>query len=739
MKFPTTIICLLLSVCSFGQKIFPPSEIKRSLSAYEIDDQIKLDGILDELFWENREGVKSFVQVEPQQGKEAKFKTIVKIIYNDKKIFIGVQCLDSLGRKGIRVPNLRRDFDSKNQDIFGITFDPFLDQRNSQTFEINPYGAQRDLLVTDGNNENIDWNTIWNLRTKLHNWGWSAEIEIPWSSLRYPNGQKEWGVNFYRLARRTNELSVWSPVPRAFSVTRMDYAGLLKELNPPPPSTNIQTQPYSLITTKNSEENNEKLFDVSKVEFGGELKWAIGPNTVLDFTVNTDFAQAEVDRNVVNTSRFSVFFPERRQFFLENGSLFTVSNQRAIQPFFSRSIGLDASGNPIPINLGLRMTHRDINKSIGGMVIRQSGNLRNPATTFAVARYSSNFGKQNRIGGLLTAALKGGTDSLASAYNYTGSMDGFIRFNDPLSLNFTISKSETEGRGGDGYAAATRLTYNSNDIFSFLIFDYVGRDYNPEVGFLARSNYFNINPGFIYLLRPNWLPQFIRSYEPAVFFTSILSADQGLELERIWSIYPFFITFQDGSSFSFSVRPNFQRLNNNFYPLGVAIEPGEYNFTRNVVEYNSDSSNKISWKTSYSWGGFYDGNLNSFSAGLTLAPISQTFFTLSYELNRVKELGIAKKNLNRSLLTPELRLALNPRVHFQAFSQYQFDRIESESFLNKFRNWNVRFSWEFKPLSFLYLIFNNSKNDFIDPSINRNQIIGKLTYIILPPQARATN
>ncbi len=729
MKFLIAITCVLISTSTNSQKTFAPLNNKLVLDACKIEKKIIVDGVLDESFWEQAAFTQAFVQVEPNQGSIAKFKTTVKVVYNSKNIYIGVICIDSLGKNGIRAPNLRRDFDFKNHDVFGLTLDPFLDERNSQAFEINPFGAQRDLLVTDGSNENLDWNAIWNVRAKFNDTGWSAEIEIPWSTLRYPKDNKEWGVNFYRLARRSNELSVWSSVPRTFPVTRMDYAGILKGLNPPPPTTNIQFQPYALIAMEEENTSNINLFKRPEAEVGGEIKWAVGPNTVLDFTINTDFAQAEVDRNVVNLSRFSVFFPEKRQFFLENSNLFSIGNKGVIQPFFSRRIGLDDMGNPLPINAGLRGTHRDIDKNIGGMIIRQGRGNGNAAATVAVARYSQNYGKQNRIGGLVTASLKDHINSDSSSYNYTGSIDGLIRLNDPLSLNFMLTKSETKGLGGDGYAGTTRLNYNSNNIFSTFIFNYVNKEYNPEVGFIGRSNYFNINSAFIYILRPKWLPKFIRSYEPAVFFMTLFSADQRTVLERIWSIYPLFLTFQDGSSFSFLIAPNYQRLENKFSPLGVAIDPGAYSFIQNTVNYSSDSSGKISWKVGFSWGGFYDGSLGSFTTGLTIALLPQTFFTLNYEYNKVKSLGVDNSDLSRTLITPELRLALNPRLQLQTFYQYQFDRIETEKIQNEFRNWNVRLSWEFKPLSYLYVIVNDSLNEFVNSAVNKKQLISKITYI----------
>jgi len=306
-----------------------------------------------------------------------------------------------VGRKAIRAPDFKRDFDFRSHDLVSIAFDGFNDKRNAMTFVTNAFGVQRDLLSFDDLYYDIDWDGLWKVRTNRTDSGWTAELAIPWQTLRYPRTTdtiQQWGFNIYRNRRLSNEVSSFSPFPRIFSSQRMAYAGLLSNLRPPPPKPNIRVLPYVLgsydhyknfDTTIKSEQTNLKV--------GGDIKWAINPNAVLDLTANTDFAQADADQQINNVTRFSVFFPEKRQFFLENASLFGIGISPSddgsggfmrVQPFFSRSIGLDTAGNPIPIDAGGRFVYRSDKRNYGVIAMRQRETSTSPGTNFFVGRFS---------------------------------------------------------------------------------------------------------------------------------------------------------------------------------------------------------------------------------------------------------------------------------------------------------------------------------------------------------------
>ncbi len=309
----------------------------------------------------------------------------------------------------------------------------------------NLFGNQRDLEVIDGSEANLNWDARWSVRTRIHEDRWVAEIAIPWRNLRYPSGADRLGVIFARNVRSLNEETSIPAVPRAFSIHRMAYAGELRGFTTPPQKANVQLNPYAL-SQRLIETNTPDKVDT---EVGGELKWAITPSTVLDLTVNTDFAQADVDHQVINLDRFSVFFPERRQFFLENANIFTASVTEWISPFFSRRIGLDELGGPIPLDGGLRLTSRSSKQQLGLLAMRQRTLDTSPASNFAVARYSRNIAGQSRLGGMLTyrrdEAISNGGLALGENNNatYKNTNSSTLKFNrnsnPPIKIKITPS------------------------------------------------------------------------------------------------------------------------------------------------------------------------------------------------------------------------------------------------------------------------------------------------------------
>ncbi len=395
------LLALLVST-SFAQdaEIFKPDSIKREIEAVRISTSLRVDGLINDDEWKNVKPVSNFIQIEPYQGKLPNHDTEIKVLYNKQYLYFAIFARDSLGKKAIRATDFKRDFNYWQHDLLNLSFDGFNDNRNAMALVTNAYGVQRDLLSFDDLYYDVDWDGLWRVRTTRTDSGWVAEMRIPWQTLRYPkttDSVQHWGFNLYRNRRLTNEITAFSPYPRSYSALRMNYAGVLKNLQPPPPRPNIRIQPYLLGSYDHYRLNNpDSKNSDTNFKAGGELKWAINPNTILDLTVNTDFAQADADRQVNNVTRLSVFFPERRQFFLENASLFGVGQSQSddgsggsmrIQPFFSRRIGLDDYGNPIPIDAGGRFVYRSLKRNFGTMVMRQREVGESPGTNFIVGRY----------------------------------------------------------------------------------------------------------------------------------------------------------------------------------------------------------------------------------------------------------------------------------------------------------------------------------------------------------------
>jgi hypothetical protein len=352
---------------------------------------LRIDGVLDDMAWGDAHVAAGFIQAEPAQGQPAVDPTEVRVLFDDNYLYFAVTCMDVRGEGDLRVRDMRRDFDDTTDDFVGIAIDGVRDGRSALVFRVNPRGALRDQQTVDGGLVDLEFDAVWEARTSRNERGWNAEIAIPWRTLRYRRDATSWGINFQRVNRRTNENSGWSPWPRMVTPFRMDYAGRLTGLEPPPPGRNLRVQPYATASSATSADLNG--------EVGVDAKWAVTSNAVLDLTVNPDFGQTDVDRQVVNLTRFSVFFPERRQFFQENRGNFFSGNGGRFEPFFSRRIGLDQDGNPIPIIAGARLTMRGRRGSLGALGVSQEAAGASPASEFGVVRYVANFGAQSRIGG----------------------------------------------------------------------------------------------------------------------------------------------------------------------------------------------------------------------------------------------------------------------------------------------------------------------------------------------------
>lgn len=310
------ILLLLPPVLATGQNSFDPPRVPTSFSAVETMDNITLDGRLTEPDWQRTEPIDDFFRMEPRQGGKYIYKTKVRVLFDKKNIYFGVFCEDSLGRKGVRVQDYRRDFMFGENDHFYIQLDPQNLKRYCMSFQVTPLGTQHDLQAFDDTNRDSDWDALWRVRTHVTDSGYYAEFAIPFKSLRYDKQTSDsvsWGVTFARLARRDYELTSYPSIPQAYSPYRMSYAAQMKGLTLPPPSANIRIQPYGLFQYNQLTNDKNETTKSADWKAGGEIKWAITTHSVLDVTFNTDFAQADVDRAVNNLTRFNVFFPERRQ------------------------------------------------------------------------------------------------------------------------------------------------------------------------------------------------------------------------------------------------------------------------------------------------------------------------------------------------------------------------------------------------------------------------------------------
>jgi hypothetical protein len=684
-------IVLACAVSVGAQTVFAPPSDPPRLEARRTNDPIRVDGVLDEPAWAEAAIADSFIQAEPRQGEPASEPTEVRVLFDHQFLYIGVKCADSFGAQDLRVRDLRRDFDEATDDFFGVAIDGVRDGRSALVFRVNPLGALRDQQTVDGGLVDLEFDAVWTARTARGNGGWTAEIAIPWETLRYREGMTTWGINFQRVSRRINENSGWSPWPRVVTPYRMDYAGLLTGIEPPPPSRNVRVLPY--VVGERRDAGGRRGYSTGNI--GADMKWAVSPSAVLDVTVNPDFGQTDVDRQVVNLTRFSVFFPERRQFFLENRALFFSGNGQRFEPFFSRRIGLDTDGNPIPITAGGRFSIRGRSGAFGALAVSQRGETEASASQFGVVRYVANFGAQNRLGGLVTTRTDGDGGT-----NIVGGVDGFWRPTATAFVRGTVTGSTTTGGGGEGVGAFVWIANEATWGYLGYVSELVTAGFDARAGFIVRNDYVRISPAVILDWRPESRPRWIRRFQPGFILEHYVSPTTGAVQEGALLLRPMTVEFQNGGFLRYELQPSWQRPSSPFRPLpGVEIAPGAYDYARNSVTVQTDPSASLAARLEGATGGYFDGRLHTLRTVVQVTPDPRVAMSADYMLNRLASVGATDASLTTHLLGAEARLAANPRLQFVTFLQWNTAARQLTG--------NARLTWEYRPLAFFNVVYNH--------------------------------
>jgi Domain of unknown function (DUF5916) len=697
----------------------PTPETRRHLAARRATGKITIDGKLDEADWGSANIARDFVQTRPDYVPSTKYPTEVRILFDADYLYIGGFNRDSAGLSSMRLPDLRRDFEPPESDDFAITLGPLGDHRTAYQFHVSPLGSQGDVQAFDGGDAfNFNWDAAWRTRTTRSDSGWVAEIAIPWRSLRYARGLTSWDLNILRNTRRAAQFSAWTPYPRQLTSWRLTYAGLLDSLQPPPPRVNIRLRPYALAGAQRDRTpgaNNATTGDI-----GGEVIWAPTANTLVEATVNTDFAQADVDRQVVNLTRFSVFFPERRQFFLENADLLSAGGLGAtsryiVQPFFTRRIGLGSDGALLPIDGGARFAYRAGRTTAGILAMRQRGLGAEEDATFAVARGSQFFGRATRVGA--TVAVRDAAS--AAGDNVVTAVDALARIGEQIQFTGTVSTSTRENR--TDMASTWQLTRTTPRSTAGLLGAWVTERYDPLTGFVSRPNVILTNPSASVTFQPAWRPRSIVWFKPAIA-AYLYHSPQSYALQEGLVQVRGEVLYRNGAQLIPFVESNLQRpaATVSLFP-NVSIAAGSRDFVRYGVEGKSDQSAHVSGTANLSSGTFFDGRLDRAAIGARFAPSPYVAIRADYEVNRLTSIGTRDSSFVTHLLAPELRVFLNPRVQWSAF--YQYNTLQQHGALN------ARFSWEFAPLSFLYVVYNDRQAIQNGTTPSARSVIVKLSWL----------
>lgn len=699
----------------------PPLEARRKLPAAHTDTPPDIDGDLSDAVWAKATVSGDFVQSEPKQGEKATHRTTVRMLYDDTAIYLAWDMEQPGGWTAFNQRNLKRDFETNECDAVSVLLDSLGDGRNAFVFAVNPFGAQRDVQVIDDDLVEPNWDTLWRVQTRRTDQGWTAEFAIPWRSLRYGGPGTTWGIQLLRRERGINEDVVWSPIPRTVGPARMPYAGVIEGLEPPKPSLlNIQLRPY-VIGRMGITGNDAPVLAPNA---GGEATWNPTSNTVLDLTGNTDFAETDVDRRVVNLSRFSVFFPERRQFFLESAGVFSAGFNGFLQPFFSRQIGLSSSGT-VPITAGGRFVYRTPNESAGALVVHTLHTKDENSSLFGVARYSRNLGDQSRLGGMVVARQDFDGPAGEGVTNVVPVVDGFVRLG-PVTMTGSAMGSVTSTKSGGAKLGASgtleaRLQGNWGNLNTYGMF--VSPDFEARAGFVARQNFIGggVNAGLD--LRPEWLPSFIRNFGPWVDGFALWAADDRHFMEANVTFSPIWMQLAGGDELWMYVEHSEQVLTEAFTPVkNTEFKKGAYSYERGGFAFSTQASRKFALTADVAGGTYYSAaTFNGLVRG-SVQPIPHVSLSAQYSYNRFWGAGVQGEFADTHLLLLETRLALTPKL--QLIGSYQRDTDGNVSVLN------ARVAWEFLPLSFVYLVVTDTRNAYPAPDTPASEfrVVAKATY-----------
>jgi hypothetical protein len=601
-----------------------------SLVALSIANAPKLDGLLEEDSWQAAHVITNFTQRELHENQPVTEQTRVAAVYTSSSLFFGVWCFDREPDKLV-AKEMKRDFTHSSEDNFEIIIDTYHDKRNGYLFIINPNGARKDALVTDeGREVNVDWNGVWEVAARVTNEGWFAEIEIPFSTLKFGEGGSGWGINFERNIRRKKEQVLWQGWSRDYDLEQVSHAGALTGLRGMSSGHLLEIRPYA---TSGFEKSSGASADgVNKI--GGDLNYLITSNLKLNVTAHTDFAQVESDRAQINLSRFSLFFPEKREFFLEGRDVFNFNLGPRVIPFYSRRIGIK-DGNEIPIIGGGRLLGKAGSLTVGALSLQTAKEGNEPSTNYSVVRLKQEVLAQSNIGMLVTAKHGGGHASYV--YGIDANWVTSKIFGDKnLAIGAAMARSHTDGNAvGNDLAYRAYLSFPNDHVEFDMAYDGVQRRFNPEIGFLRRERYKHFFAELQINLRPAFLP-FIRKMEFKPLDVDYFWNDATNKLESIDAEWrPLGFATKSGEFMEYNIQRFFDAPVEDFEIGSAVIPAGRYWFTRHEIQANTFSGRKIYFEGEASTGDFYTGTRTLVEALVKLNVNKHLNFSADYAWNKL--------------------------------------------------------------------------------------------------------
>jgi len=733
---------------AFSQTTVQPTathEQVRTAQAARVDRSPQLDGTLDDALWQLATPIDNFLQREPFEGQTPTEQTEVRILYSRHEVYFGIRCFDS-DPTGIVATELRRDVSQELDDYFEIVVDSAHNRRNAYVFQINPLGTQRDALITEEQRTDSGtgdgdpgWDGVWTSEARISAQGWTATIAIPFSTLNFMQSRDvTWGINFKRFIRRKNEEDLWSAWRRVDGAWRISQAGDLQGISNIGSGRLFIVKPYGLTGFSHfppSAAGTGFTPGTSALYTGGvDVKLGIRSNLVANLTVNTDFADADVDTQQFNLTPYKLFFPEKRQFFLENAGVFDFSlGGDTDSLFFSRQIGIDpVTGQEVPINGGAKVTGALGKVELGIMDVNTRESGPNPSANFAVVRVKRALWGGSYIGAMGIDKRSGNPQD---AFNQTEGVDTRLVFFKDLAVHAFAAQSRSPGVSSGQTDFGGSFHYQSN--WLDLIGDHrkIGPHFNPEVGFLERQDcicdYLDAN----FKVRP--AIEGVRELNFEGFIFHAPDTHHVLQTQE-WQ-NTFRIELQNGSYSDDDIVDVFtQRLLTpfNIYK-NVSIPVGEYHWTRHQLTYGSPQDRRLTVSFFERFGTYYNGNLNEARVRATYRASERLSFNFAEQWNRFR-LGATTDPTGTTVLPPN---AGDFSVVFGSFqTNYSFSRFLTLSTLLQMDtantqavSANIRLRWNYRPDSDLYVIYTAGQR-FASlvaenpPQYYENRFVIKLTY-----------
>jgi hypothetical protein len=722
---------------AFAQPAAPAGGAGLAATATRALEAPTLDGdVLGDPAWAQATPITGFTQEQPNEGQPSSERTEVRVIFTNDTLYIGAVMYDS-DPSGIIVADTRRDSPLDDSDSFLMIVDTYRDRQNGFVFGTNPASIEYDGQVTNegqgggglgfgqmqsggsGSGFNLNWDGAWRVISRVHEKGWSAEFAIPFRTLRYPAGEVQtWGINFQRNIRRKNERTYWAPIPRQFNLYRLSLAGSLSGVQTPP-LRNFRVTPYALGNALTSGVRPvDTAFDY---DFGGDVKYSLTPSLTLDATINTDFAQVEVDDQQVNLDRFTLFFPEKRPFFLENAGFFSVGNPGEVDLFFSRSIGIGANGQSIPILGGGRISGKAGRYNVGLLNMQTSDDNDTVASTnFSVARLSRDLPNRSSIGAIFTNRQTTGEFATDEDYGRTFGVDGKLGIGMTSVLSGFFARTETPGIDTDDYAYNIRSQTNRPQWDFNIGYQAVGDGFNPQMGFLSRRGY---RKGDVFLMT-RFRPEnsfHLQEMRPHTTYRGFWGHD-GFQESGFWHIDSHW-QFRDSTEIHTGMNLTLEGVRRPFeiFP-GVIVPPGTYDHAEAQLVAMSNQGLPVSVSLRAVIGGFFGGDRVQLNPSMRLRAGDALTADINYQRN---DITLPGGEFTTNLVRTRISYSFSPRVFTQALIQYN-DRADLWSM-------NFRFGWLQAANTGLFVVYTDTRGlyDLFDrPERTDRSLTIKYSYLL---------